>query len=145
MQMRAKFLLGWTPSISNDIVEQRVNIVTDGASQTVSYGRDVEEHTIDVAANSSVLFTVDSIDAEGNVATSVSHSFSVGDLVDPQPATLHAFALASSFKKHLVIKRGLLARPGKVTSSPPRSHYSVRQKNTITTTTNRSSPEQYHR
>lgn len=87
MKMRAKFLLGWTPSISSDIVEQQVKIVIDGAEQTVSYGRDVEEHTIDVAANSSVLFSVDSLDAEGNVASSVSHSFSVGDLVDPQPAT----------------------------------------------------------
>lgn len=80
--------LGWTPSVSADVVKQVAKVSIDGAEPTVfEVGPEVNSVAIEVKAVSSVLFFVESTDGENNTVVSESYTFTIGDLEAPQPAT----------------------------------------------------------
>lgn len=79
--------LGWSPSVSSDVVEQVVHFAVDGNSREVTLTREVSELMIEVDALSSVQFFVVSKDAEGVEVSSEVYTFVLGDLEPPQPAT----------------------------------------------------------
>lgn len=79
----------WKPSVSTDIKEQTVVVVVDGLEKLNStLAPEVEEVMIEVAASSSVIFYVLTVDTEGNSTQSENYTFTLGDLQAPQPATL---------------------------------------------------------
>lgn len=79
--------LSWKKSPSLDI--ERVNIVVnnDGTETTTEVGPEVQDFMIEVGANKTCSFKIVSFDTEGKQATSESYTFTLGDLVDPLPAT----------------------------------------------------------
>ena len=86
--MAATVKLFWVNSPSPDIVSQKVSVSIDSKPPTVAeFGPEVNSLTLNVAAKSSVLFTVEVTDSEGQTAMSESYFFQLGDLVAPMPAT----------------------------------------------------------
>jgi len=79
--------LGWSPSVSLDVVKQVVAFSVNGAPREVELTRDVQELVIEVAASSSVQFTVTTVDSENQAVSSEVYNFVLGDLEPPQPAT----------------------------------------------------------
>lgn len=79
--------LGWSPSVSTDVVEQVVYFTIDGTTREIVLARDADELLIEVNALSSVQFFVMSKDAEGVAVSSEVYTFVLGDLQPPQPAT----------------------------------------------------------
>ena len=80
--------LSWSPSISSDVVKQVVSVAIDGqAPTTFEVGPAVDSVVIQVNALSSAVFSVESTDADGESVVSELYTFSVSDLVAPQPAT----------------------------------------------------------
>ena len=79
--------LGWSPSVSTDVVEQVVHFNVDGNPREVTLTREANELMIEVDALSSVQFFVTSKDAEGVEVSSEVYTFVLGDLEPPQPAT----------------------------------------------------------
>lgn len=88
MSFVADVKLGWTPSVSTDVVKQVAKVSIDGADPTVfEVGPEVNSVQIEVKAVSSVVFTVETTDSENITVVSESYTFTIGDLVAPQPAT----------------------------------------------------------
>ena len=79
--------LGWSPSVSSDVVEQLVKLTVDGLPREITLTREVSELMIQVEASTGVQFSVTSVDSEGNETASEIYTFALGDLVPPQPAT----------------------------------------------------------
>lgn len=79
--------LGWRKSVSADVAKVKIVVTNDGTETTTEGGPEVEEIQIVVKASTSVQFKVVTIDTEGYEATSELYSFTLGDLVPPQPAT----------------------------------------------------------
>jgi hypothetical protein len=79
--------LTWVKSPSLDVAKQKVITTVDGTVTEIELAPVAEELMIVVQANSSVQFRIETFDAEGNVATSETHSFTLGDLEAPLPAT----------------------------------------------------------
>ena len=80
--------LSWSPSVSADVVSQVAKVVVDGNEPTTfELGPSVGEVVIEVNASSSVVFSVESTDSEGETSVSELYTFHLGDLVAPQPAT----------------------------------------------------------
>lgn len=79
---------GWRPSVSTDVKEQIVSVVIDGVeSLNVTVAPEISEVLFDVKASSSVVFSVTTVDVEGNMTLSESYTFNIGNLEAPQPAT----------------------------------------------------------
>lgn len=83
----ATVLLGWEKSPSADVAKVVTTVTVNGATTTTEFGPEVVEHLIEVKANSAVSFTVTTYDSEGLQSVSETHSFTLGDLEAPQPAT----------------------------------------------------------
>jgi len=79
--------LSWVKSPSQDIQHVRVVTAINGAETAVSVGPEVESITVDVAASSTVRFQVVVINADGLSASSETHTFALGSLENPLPAT----------------------------------------------------------
>lgn len=79
--------LSWSRSPSADVTAQKVLVTIDGTETVFETGPQIEEWTLDIKANSSVQFRLDTYDSEGKVAQSATLSFTIGDLEDPLPAT----------------------------------------------------------
>lgn len=80
--------LSWSPSVSADVVSQVARVQIDGNEPTTfEVGPSVGEVVIEVKASSSVVFSVESTDSEGESTISELYTFTLGDLVAPQPAT----------------------------------------------------------
>jgi len=79
--------LTWKRSPSADVSKVVVSLTNDGSVESVEFGPDVEEFMVVVKANSSFSFSIDSYDGDGQIATSVTYSFTLGDLEAPLPAT----------------------------------------------------------
>lgn len=86
MPRSARIELGWSRSLSTDVAKQEIKIEINGAIQTVMVPPEVESYLITVEAQSSVSFSVDTFDEDGQTG-SIVYSFSVGDLEAPLPAT----------------------------------------------------------
>ena len=83
--------LTWKPSVSTDVREQTVIVTIDGVEKLNStVSPSIQEVLIEVNAESSVLFTVTTVDNEGNSTVSEAYTFTLGDLDAPQPATFLA-------------------------------------------------------
>lgn len=97
--------LSWSPSVSLDVVKQVASVTIDGNEPTkFEVGPAVGEVVIEVKASSSVVFSVESTDSEGESSVSELYTFSLGDLVAPQPAT-------SLFHEVLAIRDVVVAEP----------------------------------
>lgn len=79
--------LGWTRSISNDITSRIITITKNGEETKIEVGPEVSEYVLEVQASTSVTFKTEVIDSENKVVSSELYSFTVSDLVDPQPDT----------------------------------------------------------
>ena len=79
--------LGWTRSPSSDVTKVEVVTKIDGAETKIEFGPEVQEMVVEVKASASVQFQVVTYDAQGNQATSETHTFVLDDLEAPQPAT----------------------------------------------------------
>lgn len=85
--MKASIRLFWTRSASADIASRKITITKNGETTVLEVGPEVNEYVLDVDASSSVVFLTEVTDSEGRTATSEAYSFTVGDLVPPQPDT----------------------------------------------------------
>lgn len=83
----ASVKLGWKKSPSPDVVKTQVVVNLAGSETTVDLAAGVEEYVLDVAASTTGSFKVVSWDDEGNQTASETHSFKIGDLEAPLPAT----------------------------------------------------------
>jgi hypothetical protein len=79
--------LKWQKSVSADVASVDLAVTINGEQTFVTLGPEVESYDIEVAASGSVSFSGTVTDSEGNVTSSVTYSFSLGDLVAPQPIT----------------------------------------------------------
>jgi hypothetical protein len=79
--------LTWRKSPSQDLKSQKMILTIDGTETTSEFGPDVEEVMIVVKPAQTFTFQVVTTDSEGLEATSVSYTFTVGDLETPLPAT----------------------------------------------------------
>lgn len=79
--------LKWKKSPSADVAKVRVKVTIDGSETETEFGPDPESFMIEVKANGSVSFFVETEDSEGMVTTSTAYGFSLGDLEAPLPAT----------------------------------------------------------
>jgi hypothetical protein len=79
--------LFWSKSPSQDIAKVTVTTTINGVDTVAEFGPEVEEMQIEVAALGTVQFQIVVTDTEGKVASSEIHSFTLGDLEDPLPAT----------------------------------------------------------
>src|SRR5262245_36985849 len=79
--------LYWLKSPSQDVNRVEIETSIDGNVTKTEVGPEVEEITVVVQARASVQFKVTVFDTEGNQASSEIHSFTLGDLEDPLPAT----------------------------------------------------------
>lgn len=87
MSKVADVKLGWSKSVSSDVVRQEIILTIDGATTEIEVGAEVETYTLEVAAKSSVQFAIKSFDSEDLEVTSEVYSFTLGDLEAPQPAS----------------------------------------------------------
>ena len=79
--------LGWMKSVSTDVERQEILLTIDGVTTEIEVGAEVESYTLEVSARSSVQFAIKSFDSEGLEVVSEVHSFTLGDLEAPQPAS----------------------------------------------------------
>lgn len=79
--------LTWTKSPSAPISKVVVNVTINGNLTTTEVGAEVEEFMIGVHALGVVSFSIDTFDDEGLKATSETHTFTLGNLEAPLPAT----------------------------------------------------------
>ena len=80
--------IGWAASVSTDVVKSILSVSIDGAEPTVSeLTPEVVSAVIEVKAQSSVVFSVTTVDAEGLQSVSETYTFTLGDLEAPQPVT----------------------------------------------------------
>jgi hypothetical protein len=80
--------LSWVASVSTDVVKNILSVSIDGGEPTVSeLTPEVVSAVIEVNAESSVVFSVTTVDREGMEAVSETYTFTLGDLVAPQPVT----------------------------------------------------------
>jgi hypothetical protein len=79
--------LTWSKSPSLDITSQVIVLSVDGGQTEIEVDKAIESYTLEVQANQTVTFSISSFDSEGNVAASESHTFQLGDLELPLPAT----------------------------------------------------------
>jgi hypothetical protein len=79
--------LGWTKSPSSDVDSVEIVVINDGTETTTELGPEVQDFQIVVSASKSVQFSIKTYDSEGNMATSETYSFTLGDLEAPLPAT----------------------------------------------------------
>lgn len=88
MSKVADVKLTWKKSPSLDIASQVIVLSVNGVSETdIELSPGLESYTGEFQANSTVTFSISSFDSEGNVAASESHTFQIGDLELPLPAT----------------------------------------------------------
>lgn len=88
MAKKARVRFSWLRSVSPDVAEQQVTVRVDGVVTLESVlEADTQEIITDVAASSSVEFSVLTVDHDGNETPSETYTFVVGDLEAPQPAT----------------------------------------------------------
>jgi hypothetical protein len=87
MSKVADVKLGWSPSVSADVVSQVVHFTVDGNPREVTLTREVAELMIEVKASTGVQFFVTSLDSEGQESSSEVYTFVLGDLEPPIPAT----------------------------------------------------------
>ena len=87
MSKVADVKLGWSPSVSADVVSQIVHFTVGGNPREVTLTREVSELLIEVDASTGVQFYVVSIDSEGQESSSEVYTFVLGDLQPPVPAT----------------------------------------------------------
>jgi hypothetical protein len=87
MSKVADVKLGWTKSVSSDVDHQEIILTIDGTTTEISVGPEVESYTLEVSAKSAVQFSIKSFDTEGLEVVSEVHTFTLGDLEVPQPAT----------------------------------------------------------
>lgn len=80
--------IGWVASVSTDVVKNILSVSIDGAEPTTSeLTPEVVSAVIEVKAQSSVVFKVATVDAEGLQTESETYTFTLGDLEAPQPVT----------------------------------------------------------
>lgn len=80
--------IGWVASVSTDVVRNILSVAIDGNSPTVSeLTPEVVSAVIEVNAESSVVFSITTVDKEGLEAVSATYTFTLGDLEAPQPVT----------------------------------------------------------
>lgn len=80
--------IGWIASVSTDVVKSILSVSIDGAEPTTSeLTPEVVSAVIEVKAQSSVVFSVTTVDAEGLQSVSETYTFTLGDLEAPQPVT----------------------------------------------------------
>lgn len=80
--------IGWVASVSTDVVKSILSVSIDGAEPTTSeLTPEVVSAVIEVKAQSSVVFSVTTVDAEGLQSVSETYTFTLGDLEAPQPVT----------------------------------------------------------
>jgi hypothetical protein len=77
----------WTKSPSADITKVVSVLNVNGAETVTEYGPDTESFTVDVNANSTVNFRIETYDGEGRKAVSETYTYTLRDLTDPMPAT----------------------------------------------------------
>ena len=83
---KATVLLGWTRSVSEDISKVVVKINNDNVLSQVEVGPEVESIQITCKAQTTLIFSVVSIDVDGVSSESTVYNFTFGDLVTPVPA-----------------------------------------------------------
>lgn len=83
--------LFWTKSVSTDVSKVEVYVTINGTETKTEVGPEVQEIMVEVAAMGVVAFRVVVTDTEGYVASSETFTFTLGDLVPPQPATALGF------------------------------------------------------
>ncbi len=79
--------LSWVKSPTIDVTKVQVVVTNDGTETTTEFGPEVQELVIVVKASTTVQFKVVVTDSEGQVATSSTYTFTLGDLEAPLPAT----------------------------------------------------------
>ncbi len=80
--------IGWVASVSTDVVKSILSVSIDGAEPSTSeLTPEVVSAVIEVKAQSSVVFSVTTVDAEGLQSVSETYTFTLGDLEAPQPVT----------------------------------------------------------
>lgn len=80
--------IGWVASVSTDVVKNILSVSIDGAEPTTSeLTPEVVSAVIEVKAQSSVVFSVTTVDTEGLRSVSETYTFTLGDLEAPQPVT----------------------------------------------------------
>lgn len=79
--------LYWTKSVSTDVAKVDVYTTINGTETHTEVGPEVQEILVEVAAMGVVSFRVVVTDTEGKTTTSETYTFTLGDLVPPQPAT----------------------------------------------------------
>ena len=88
MSKVADVKIGWVASVSTDVVKNILSVAIDGNEPTVSeLSPEVVSAIIEVNAQSSVIFSVTTVDAEGLQSVSETYTFTLGDLEAPQPVT----------------------------------------------------------
>jgi hypothetical protein len=80
--------LSWVASVSTDVVKNILSVAIDGNEPTLSeLSPEVTSAVIEVNAQSSVVFSVTTVDSEGLQSVSSVYTFTLGDLEAPQPVT----------------------------------------------------------
>lgn len=79
--------LTWLRSPSSDAASVEIRTTVNGNTTTIEGPITQESFTLECEPNSSVTFSVITFDSEGLATESESHSFVLGDLDAPLPAT----------------------------------------------------------
>lgn len=79
--------LFWKRSVSPDATKVKLRLNVNGQETVTELGKDVESFQLVVQSSSVVSFSVETMDSDGQVATSTLYTFSTGDLESPLPAT----------------------------------------------------------
>jgi hypothetical protein len=87
MAKAVKGKITWTPSPSADVAKQVIQITTDGNLLETELIPGAAEFEAQFNASSVAMVDIKTVDTEGKEATSVVLTITVGDLVDPLPAT----------------------------------------------------------
>ena len=83
----ATIRIKWSKSPSQDVTSMKSFLTVNGVTTETTIDPSVEEMLIDIRANSNVSFRLEVSDAEGNIASSVAYTFTLGDLEAPLPPT----------------------------------------------------------
>ena len=79
--------LSWVRSPSADVNKRRITVTKNGETTVTDLGAEVSEYVIEVHAMGVVTFKTEVFDNEGRSAVSETYTFTLGDLVPPQPDT----------------------------------------------------------
>jgi hypothetical protein len=93
--MLAKIRLKWKRTVSTGSLTRKLTVTNDGETIVVDLPIEVEEYFIDVKASKTFSFQTEVKDDEGLVVSSTFFTFTLGDLIAPQPDTELGFEIVS--------------------------------------------------